>query len=482
MKHMKRLLAKLVIASILSSSLQIFFLISPHSLDSANLTSVADTLQTSRLSWGARVEADGTTVGGSRIQIQNAPAAPLNSTSTANLHAGDSILINANSYTVVGIVDADEFTVTPIVASGDADDGDPIYLEQKPRHVVTFTTASAVVDGYFKVFLPTDSTGSNDGNIDDDGFDFGGGTVDVVASDTGNYDFVTGVATASGGTGCTSPSNYHCFEVHYSGNGGIGTAITLTIGNTDGSNTPITPGEKSTHTEATADTLSFIVKNYDSSDVQVDATTGKIALIEAVRVSATIDPTITFTIAGVNTGTSTCGATPDIDTTTGTNAPLAVPFGTLTLNTFTDASHNLTISTNADGGYAVTAIEDDQLGKDGATTPNIVDATGDGAMTDDIKDDWHTATQNGFGYSIENVDATTPAFEYSNTDGSCTTGTFCAKQFPATADGDSAESLFSSTTVADSQNAYICYRISIGSTQEAGDYENQITYTATATF
>ena len=479
---MKRLMAKLSTASILALSLQSFLFISPPPLDSANLTSVADTLQSSRLSWGARVEADGTTVGGSRVQIQAAPAAPLNSTSTANLHAGDSILINANSYTIVGIVDADEFTVSPVVQSGDADDGDPIYLEQKPRHVVTFTTASAVANGYFRVLLPADSTGSNDGNIDDDGFDFGGGTVDVIASDTGNYDFVTGVATASGGTGCTSPSNYHCFEVHYSGNGGVGTAITINIGNTNGTNTPIAPGETSSHTEATADTLTFIARNYDSSDVEVDATTGKMALVEAVRVTATVDPTISFTIAGVSTGTSTCGATPDIDTTTGTNAPLAVPFGTLTLNTFTDASHNLTVSTNADSGYAVTAIEDDQLGKDGATTPNIADATGDGAMTDDTKDDWHTATQNGFGYSIENVDATTATFEYNDTDGSCATGTFCAKQFPATADGDSAEQLFSSSTVADSQNAYVCYRISIGATQEAGDYENQITYTATATF
>ena len=462
-------------------------LFSPATLNSANLTSVKDTLQTSRLSWGARVEADGTAEGVSNVQIQAAPAAPLNSTSTANLHAGDSILINSNSYTVVGIIDADEFTVTPVIVSGDADDGDPIYLEMKPQHVVTFDTSSAVADGFFQVLIPADATTPADGNIDDGGFDFDTGSIDVVATDTGNYDFVTGVATYSGNTGCTAPANYHCFEAHYSGNGGIGTSISFTIGNTTGTNSLIAPGEASAHTEATADTYSFIVKNFAASTdpnvaTPIDQTTGKIALIEAVRVSATVDPTITFTIAGVGTGTSTCGATPDISTATGTNAPLAVPFGSMTLNTFKDLSHNLTVSTNASGGYVVTASEDDELGLGGATSPAIADTPGDNTLaSDSVSDEWGTATNNGFGYSLENVDAAAINFEYTTATGNCT-GTFCARQFANIAASDSPASLFSSTTVANSENAYVCYRLSVGATQQAGDYENQVTYTATGTF
>lgn len=462
--------------------LQTRVLLYPHALDSANLTSVKDTLQSSRLSWGARVEADGTAEGSSTVQIQSSPATPLNSTSTANLHAGDTVLINSNSYTVVDIIDDDEFSVDPVVQTGDADDGDPIYMEMTPQHVVTFDTASAVANGYFRVLLPADSTGSNDGNIDDEGFDFGGGSVDVVATDTGNYDFVTGVATASGDTGCTSPSNYHCFEVHYSGAGGIGTSIEIKIGNTDGTNTPIAPGEDPSHTEAEADSYTFYVQNYDANGNKIDETKASIGLIEAVRVTATVDPTISFSIAGVGTGTTTCGDTPDVDTSTGTNSPLAVPFGSLTLNSFKDASHQLTVSTNASGGYAVTNLEDDELGKDGATTPYIVDTPGDnGSATDSVEDEWSTSSTNGFGYSIKNNDADTVPFEYNTATGTCD-GTFCARQFANDTAGDSPAQIMSSTAVADSEDIYVCYRISVGATQEAGDYENIVTYTATATF
>jgi|APSaa5957512622_1039677.scaffolds.fasta_scaffold12184_2 hypothetical protein len=475
---MQKISLKLTIASTLSSILLFFLFSSPPQLDSANLTSVKDTLQTSRLSWGARVEADGTSVGGSRVQLQAAPAAPLNSTSTSNLHAGDSILINANSYTVVDILDGDEFTVTPVVVSGDADDGDPIYLEQKPRHVVTFDTASAVANGYFRILVPADSSGPNDGNLDDDGFDFGGGTVDVIASDTGNYDFVTGVATASGAAGCTSPANYHCFEVHYSGNGGIGTSITVNIGNTNGSNTPIAPGETSGHSEGTADTYSFQVKNYDSSDVQVDASTGKIAMIEAVRVTATVDPTISFSIAGVGIGTTACGNPADI-----TSTALAVPFGTLSLNTFVDLAQKLSVSTNADGGYSVTASEDDELGKDGATSPYIPDTDCDGEdCTISSDTEWNTASDNGFGYSLDNsvgTGSTAPSIAFEYDDGALN---FSARPFANIAASDSPVEVFAAGDVADTQNIYACYRLSVGATQEAGDYENQVTYTATATF
>ena len=475
---MKRLLAKFIIASILVTSIQSFLFIKPPALDSANLTSVSNTLQSSRLSWGARIEADGTSVGGSRVQIQASPATPLNSTSTSNIHRGDSILINSNSYTVIDIIDDDEFTVTPVIASGDADDNDPIYLEQKPQQVITFTTASAVTDGYFKVLIPADDTNSNDGNIDDDGFDFGGGTIDVIATDTGNYDFVTGVATASGGTGCTSPSNYHCFEAHYSGNGGIGTTITFKIGSTNGTNTLIAPGEADSHSEASADTFTFIVKNYDANDVEIDSTNGKIALIEAVRVTATVDPTISFAIDGVGIGTTACGVA-----TNATSTALTVPFGTLVLNTFKTLAQKLTVSTNADGGYSVTSSEDDELGKGGATTPVIPDTDCDNEdCTISSDTEWNTATDNGFGYSLDNsvgTGTTAPSIAFEYDDGALN---FSARPFANIASSDSPVEIFSSTDVADAQNIYACYRISVGATQEAGDYENQITYTATATF
>lgn len=477
---MKRLLG---VGIIIFSSL--VSLLAPPRLGSANLTSVKDTLSTSRLSINARVLASGTTVGTSKVQIYTVASNPSNTISTANLHAGDTLTIGASSagyYTVIDIIDADEFTVSPVLESGDTDDGDLIYLVQKPTHTVTFNTASAVNNGFFQVLIPADATTPNDGAPDDQGFDFGGGSVTLTSPDIGNYDFVPAenAATASGGTFCTSPANYHCFEFHYNGTGGVGTAISLTVGS--GANTPIAPATGTSHTQATADTYSFIVKNFANganpeTATPVDATTGKIALIEAVRVTATVEPTISFSIAGVGTGTSTCGATPDVSTATGTNAPLAVPFGSLAnLNTFYDLSHNLEVSTNASGGYVVTTIEDDQLSIGGLGVTTIADTDCDSEDCTTTSDtEWVTSTDNGFGYSIDNIDAAIPAFEWDDT--TPTTG-FSARPF----DTSTPRTIFSSTTVANAENVYVCYRLSVGATQAAGDYENQITYTATGTF
>jgi hypothetical protein len=451
-------------------------LLNPHPLSSANLTSVRDTLQTSRLSVNARVDATGTAAGSSRVLIKTSASAPANTITTNNLKAQDSVIIGTGTYTIVDIYDTDEFDVSPVLASGDADDNDPVYLKMRPRHVVQFTTATAVANGSFRILLPADATNPNDGNPDDGGYDFNT-SVDVTASNVTGYTFGTGVATPYGGTNCTAPTNYHCFDIDYTGAGGVGTTITINIGNTNGSDTPIAPATGTGHTEGTADTYSVIVRNYASgadpdADTPIDATTARVAHIEAVRVTATVDPTINFSIAGIASGATRCGVTTDVTTTA-----TAVPFGTMVLNSFKNLAQNLTVSTNASGGYVVTAAENDELGKDGATSPFIPDTSCDsGPCTISSEEDWSTATNNGFGYSIENVDAASVPFEYD------TAGTFDARPFANTVDGDSPQTIFSSTTVANAENAYVCYRLSVGATQAAGDYENQITYTATGTF
>lgn len=453
-------------------------LLHPAHLESANLTTIKDTLQTSRLSVNARVDATGTSVGSSRVKLKTVASAPAYTISTANLRVKDSLTIGTGTYEIVNIIDADEFDVSPVLLSGDTDDDDPIYLKIKPQHVITFSTKTAISGGYFRVLLPADATTPNNGNPDDQGFDFNT-AVDVAAADAGVYDFVTGVATASGGTGCTSPANYHCFEVHYSGPGSIGQAISITIGNTNGTNTPIAPSTGTSHTEGMGDTYPVIVKNYDNNNLVVDQSTAQVSVIESVRVTATVEPTLSFSIAGINTSTSACGANPDIDTTTGTNAPLAVPFGTMALNTFKDAAHNLTISTNAASGYVVTAAENDQLSKDGLGVTTIPDTDCDAEdclISSDTE--WVTASDNGFGYSLENIDAASITFEWDDT--TPTTG-FSARPF-AVLGTDTPTTLFYSSTVANAENAYVCYRLGVGATQAAGDYENQITYTATGTF
>lgn len=472
-----KLSSKKILSVGISLILPLHSLLLPAKLDSANLTNTKDTLQSSRLSYNGRVKSP-TAAGSSHVWIYTSAAAPAYSITTNPLTAGDSLTIGTGAYTVVDVIDSDEFTVSPVLAAGDADDTDPIYLKAKPQHVVTFNTVAAIANGYFRVLLPADATTPNDGNPDDQGFDFGGGSITLTPTDTTGYTFASTVnaATASGGTGCTSPANYHCFEFHYSGAGGVGTAITLTIGNTNGTNTPIAPNTGTSHSEGTADTYTFQVRHYDSSNLLIDQTNGKTALIESVKVTATVDPTITFSIAGRASATTNCNVTADITTTA-----LSVPFGTMSLNTFVNGAHDLNVSTNADYGYAVTASEDDQLGKDGGTTPFIADTTCDGGTcTQSTAANWATATNNGFGYAIENVDAATISGTYNGYNEFART--FSAKQFADIAGSETPQTIMSSTTTANSEDVYVCYRLSVGATQEAGDYENQVIYTATATF
>lgn len=455
----------------------------PARLESANLTSAKDTLQSSRLSVNARVNATGTAAGSSLVTLKTSASAPSNTISTAPLKAGDALTIGTGAYTILSVLSDSEFTVTPVLLAGDADDNDVIYFKSKPQHTISFSTTTAVANGFFQVLLPADATTPNDGAPDDQGYDFNT-SVDVVAADAGLYDFVTGVATASGASGCTAPANYHCFEVHYSGAGSIGQAIVITIGNTTGTNTPIAPATGTAHTEGTADTYSVLIKNFGAeanpnSATPIDSSTGKVAHIEAVRVTATVDPTIGFSVAGVASAATRCGVSTDVTTTA-----LSVPFGIMALNTFKTLAHDLTVSTNAVGGYVVTASENDQLGKDGATTPNIADATGEDALASHTAiDDWEVATFNGFGYSIDNDDASSVPFEYSTTSGNCSDASgFCAKHFADIANSEDPQTIFSSNTVANAENVAICYRLSIGATQTAGDYQNQVIYTATGTF
>lgn len=463
--------SKLLLVGIFVLGFQLFKLNFPSLLTANNLVAVKDTLQSSRISVAARVKSP-TAVGSSHIYIYSSAAGSTNTVSTANLRPGDSIIITTHTYTIVNIINATEFNVSPVLLAGDATDTTPIYLKSTPQHVITFTTTSAQPNGFFRILLPGNTASGNDGVPDTTGFDFNS-TVTVTAGTASGYNFVTGVSTPGGTVNCTAYGNYHCFEIHYTGSGGVGVPITINIGTTAGTNTPIAPAPSDT-TEATGENYTYRVMHFDATSSQVDSSYGRIALIEAVRVTVTVDPSISFQILGVGT-TSVCGAVQDVDTSTGINSPLAVPFGTLPLNTFKNAAHQLRVSTNAAAGYAVTAIANQPLGKDGSTAPYIVDTPCDtGPCTISTQQTWVTNTNSGFGYSLQNVNAASVAFSHG--------GIFNAKKFAAVSRGEAPQTLFSSSTIANAESAYICYRIAVNALQAAGDYENQIIYTATAVF
>lgn len=441
----------------------------------ANLTASKNTLQSSRMSFYGRVKSP-TIAGSSHVWIYTVASAPANSITTAGLKPGDTLTIGAGAaYVIANIVDDDEFTITTTLTAGDADDTDVIYMKAKPQHVITFNTASAVNGGFFQVLIPAASSGSNDTVPDITGFDFNTAVTALGTNATG-YAFTTGVATAAGATGCTSPANYHCFEFHYTGVGGVGTAIELKIGETSGANTMVAPAPSTGRVAYTADAYTFIVKNFTNqvnpnTGDATDDVQGKIAVIESVRVTATVDPSITFKIEG-NTAGSHCSLTTDVATTA-----TAVPFGTLVIDTFKSASQKLTVSTNAVAGYAVTAVENERLSNLAGSPsyiPNTACDSGTPCTQSGAGGAWATPTGNsGFGYTTAVVSGTTPtvipiAPAY--------------RRFASLAATEAPVQIMSFNTVSSTHVIDVCYKITVAATQPAGEYENQVTYTATATF
>ncbi len=446
-----------------------FWIGRPQSLDSANLTDAKDTLETSRLSFDG-ANASALTAGSTVITIATSGYP---STSTANLFPGDTITYvgSSNTYTVGQIISSTQFTVTSGLDSADTDANDEFIVKRTASHTISFTTVSAIPNGAIRVRIKAGASNNNDGKPDQDGWDFNSisnSDVTCPSDVAGYYDFVSGTATVSGGTGC--PAGYHCFECRYSGPGKVGQSLSMTIG---GTTKLINPAPASSHTEGTADTYSVIIENLDSSDTAIDSTTTKVAVIESVRVTATVEPLLSFTISGVAAGSSVCGTTTDVATTATT-----VPLGSLSISSFTDAAQQLEVSTNADNGYVVTAIENDQLSRIDDASVEIPDEPGDSsAASESVSDEWASTSTKGFGYSLQNVDAASVAFSYNESG-----RTFSARQFAADSESESPQTIFSSSTVADGEDVYVCYRAIVSATQEAGTYWNAITYRATATF
>lgn len=448
---------------------------------SASLTNASATLTNSRISFIS--ELDGAHTSGTSIvsvvsDTQN---------STAQLVSGDTVRINVNNYTVSESTPPGEFAITTALQAGDVTSGAPVTSAQSTNVQIRFTTANAINDGSFRILVPAAPSNNNDGIPDRGFFDFGGGTgatVTCPASITG-YGSWTPTAQAAQTIGSDL---YHVFTCSYTGTGGVSTNFD------GGSNGMITisglvnPARDATGAIGQAESHVFAIQHLNSSNAVVDETGVAVGVIEAVKVTATVAPVINFSIASIAQGQTRCGVTTDVTTTAA-----SVPFGVVGLQAFTNAAQRLTVSTNAANGYAVTARANDQLGLNGqacpgdptpATNPECIqDTTGNGGnITSTSSGAWDDTDFKGFGYSLQEDTVGVAVFNYDDTTGNCSGGTYCARRFADAEQSQSPVSVMTNNTVAEADIADVCYRIVPSAINAAGNYENNITYTATATF
>ena len=475
-------------------------------VDMANLTSASATLSNSRLSYRAGV-ASGTT--GTSIVAIDGSGNPDNNTN--HLFTGDSICftdtlqngcIGSKTYTVANIVDGTTFNTTTALTDTLLADGYAMASQSGSLTISFVNTTEIPSNGDIVVTIPmADSADGNNGlpdtssSVATNGFDLNGiaaADISVTGCTDGNW---VATETINEGSGTTD----HTIVIDRQTTAcSAGTTITVTIDSSPGiiNPAPITTG----HTQGTADAYSINVKTRDGSNNTLDTVNTKVAPVEAVFVSATVDESLSFAVAGITADSGTyCGLTRTASSPDST--AYSIPWGTVA-STYAEATHNtqqqLTVSTNAASGYKVYAEENDQMGRNGNTctgaTPSaghftfsagtcIRDtACGSSACTHTTSQDWtDMATYPGFGYTLANQSGTDAKFLYNET-----SRTFSTKQF---ADQEATESradtgaeLMSNAAPVSGSSVYVCYRIAIPGTQPAGYYYNKVKYTAVPTF
>lgn len=466
------------------------FLVKAPAIETANLTSASATLGNSRLSYRAGVSSGSS--GASVVTIDSSSNAD---NDTNHLFPKDSVCFinsafsgcNTNAaYTVENIVDTTHFNFTPALSGALLSD-DYVVASQSGSLTISFVTTSQVPsNGDILVTIPSvditsrtnDSIPDTNSSIATNGFDLNG----IAAADIST----TGCTDGNWGTTETitagDASNDSTIRIDRSTSAcSAGSTITVTIDSSPGlmNPAPITSG----HTQGTADVYTINLKTRDGSDNTIDSINVKVAPIEAVLVSATVQESLSFSIAGVASSQSKCGATTSVTTTA-----TSVPWGTISSsNTFLNAAHLLTVSTNSAGGYAVKSEENDQMGKDGVACSGatagesancIKDTTADdGSATSATSADWATATNNGFGFALANSSGTDANFLYNES-----SRTFSTRQFADQEASETKGTIMSNSGAVSGKAVNVCYRISTSGTQPAGYYYNKVKYTATPVF
>lgn len=318
-----------------------------------------------------------------------------------------------------------------------------------------------------------------DGMPDQDGFDIGGSTPacttigcylrpsDIKCPYTGGTASVgtTVVITADIGNSNAADS-YNVIDCSYTAaTSKIGVGGSIVVG-TAGGPQLINPSSSASHAFGSADVYVYGLRQLDSGDSQVDLVFGKIAIDDSVRITATVDPTLTFTIA--SNAVMKCNAPMAVSPAFAT--PNSLSFGPLAIeSTANNLSQLLSVTTNSAGGYVLQAFENNALTMIGAATtlPNTAAAAnGAGAAWPSV------TTVSGFGYSME----------VGTTRAGAVLGIGSTANYRSFGIGYTNAATIMNNPNPSADSANVCYRISATLYQPAGEYENSVSYIATATF
>lgn len=133
--------------------------------------------------------------------------------------------------------------------------------------------------------------------------------------------------------------------------GGATTTILVGLHATNGVDSPNTPDSQIINPAAGSYTIDVSVGS------PADTGTTRVAIVDTVTVTASVDTQFSFTVGGVAGGEDVNTA----DSTGGSTTATTIPFGQLEIGTASTAAQDLTVVTNAANGFVVTVTADQQL-------------------------------------------------------------------------------------------------------------------------
>ncbi len=205
-----------------------------------------------------------------------------------------------------------------------------------------------------------------------------------------------------------------------------------------------------------------------------------IVVTAASTVSATLDESLTATVAGVTS--ANCDISGGTDVSPDPTAT-AIGFNTITPEVFYNACQSLTVGTNAAGGYSVTVYT--TTGLDAGANAFNVGSCDAGGCTLTTPNTWATSTNNGYGVCMK--DETGDAAATANA-GWDTAAELCgggSQKFELVADlsgSQTPSTIMRSATPISGDVSEVGWRISADSTQAAGAYTGTADYVTTGTF
>lgn len=469
----------------------VYAYISPKIAKSTPVANLRDQLSSAQLSYFGRLDSNNTE-NNSLITVTTASgSAPSNN--NYNLFIGDTVAIakattGSTIYTVSDVAGTNAIFINTGLNAVNTFGGAYVIATRSAVHNISFSPQSSVTEGKWQILLKATGNSaekSDDGMPDQGGFDLNGLQATDITCPWGATASVGTTIVLTTGLSAGSTGPYHLITCSLPTGGtnpvGSGTTGTFIIGNV---HQFINPAPAPSHTvgqaNASADTYTFIIRHADSSDnlINNDTTIGKIALTESVLVTAVIDPTITFYIDNIGTttpGFTRCGTT--LSNGAAQTTATGVNFGSLSLGQFNTLAQRFTCSTNALSGYTVQVFEKSPLTITSAGSSSYIpDTVCDSGTSCDLNsaNDWDTDVSNSqFGYSLESINSSPVTFEHN--------AVFSAKPF-GVGYANARTIMSRNSTPSTEDRAYICYRITASNFQEAGVYQNQINFIATATF